>query len=902
MIGQTISHYHIVEKLGGGGMGVVYKAEDTELGRFVALKFLPADVVQDPNALERFRREARAASALNHPNICTIHEIGLHQGQPFIVMEFLDGSTLRHRITGRPLDMETLLEIAIQVADALDAAHTAGIVHRDIKPANIFVTKRGHAKVLDFGLAKVLQPKAQAVGVDATAATAMSEEHLTSPGSTLGTVAYMSPEQVRGKELDARTDLFSFGVVLYEMATGILPFRGDTSGVIFHAILERTPTPSIQVNPDIPHKLEEIISKALDKDRDLRYQHAGDLRADLQRLKRDSSSGRIAVVRESATVAAATAEASTPSSTRTQVAGQASRGRLWVSLAMLLVLVNGFGVYKWSTRSRTFNLQNMRISRVTENGRAKYSSISPDGRYVVYTQFEGEKNSLWVRQVATGSTVQILPPEVVAFGGATFSPDGNYIYFIRSDRSTFNYRYLYQVPVLGGSPRQLVRDIDTPISFSPDGKQFTFMRGDPVKGKYHIVIANSDGSGEKILATRETPGEMFEYVGPAWSPDGKTIVASAVDFAHGGRYLILAINFADGGSREVYSSESEIGRLRWLPDGNSLLTVFSNRQNFPLPPLAGQIWYVSYPGGEAHRVTNDLMNYDPCCLELTRDADAVTALQNTFVSNLWVAADNSGAKAKQLTSGDQVVFRQAWLPDGKRFAYVTLKGDLYSIDADNGSPTLLRPERHNALNVSACGDGRYLVFESQDAGGSIWRMETDGSNPTRLTNGSLEHGPHCSPDGKWVLYTSEQSGHAALWRVSIAGGKPTQLSDDLAFVGEISPDGRFIAYVTQEGQPVLVGHVVVMPAEGGKRLYDFKLPASSAGLAWAPDGRGLDYVDTRDGVSNIWGQPLSGGPPKRITDFSSGLIFGFGWSRDGKRLSIARGDVSSDVILFSNFR
>jgi serine/threonine protein kinase/WD40 repeat protein len=890
VIGQTISHYRILEKLGGGGMGVVYKAEDTRLHRFVALKFLPDDLARDPNALARFQREAQAASALNHPNICTIHDIGEQDGRAFIAMEFLDGMTLRHRIGGRPLETETLLALAIEIADALDAAHAKGIVHRDIKPANIFVTSRGSAKLLDFGLAKVSGKPG--TGEEPTVATIDAEEHLTSPGAALGTVAYMSPEQVRGKELDSRTDLFSFGGVMYEMATGTLPFRGDTSGLIINAILEHPPVPPVRINPETPAKLEDIINKALEKDRDLRYQHASEMRADLQRLKRDTESQRIP---------AAAVDDSEPS-------GSPSRTK-WVfaaGLATLLILVAAFAAYRWLKPSQVkLAFQNYRISRLTSTGNVDELSISRDGRYLVYTVVESAGNSMWVQQIATATNVKILGPVSDGLDSPTFSPDSNYIYYTQSDDKN-NLRSLYRLAAVGGTPVKLLSDVGG-FSISPDGLKIAFRRTNrkATHPEINLIVANLDGSSERTLLTLKDPEYIFSI---AWSPDGR-MLAFGIDEQSLGNTNALAIISAEGGPARRFAHHMIVFGLGWLPDGSGLVISSLGPEHSETADGPFQIWAFSVPAGQLRRLTNDLNNY--LDVSLTADAKNLISPQKQMSSSIWVAPAANPTQAINLAGAGQMDgFRGlSWLPDD-RLLYMGSDdpSQIWQMDRGGSHRQQLTHLKGTCADPSATSDGATLLFTSSLNMLNLWRMGADGTNAVPITAGkkAIWNG-EISPDGKWFTYYSNQ----LPWKVSTQGGDPVPLTSESAGYATISPDGRWIAFDYWDGKsPREVIKVIAADGSGSPRFLPFlsnsedQVPAAAnlGGLPirWTASGDALTYVRTKDGVSNLWSQPIDGRPARQITNFTSGMIWRHAWSRDGKYLALARGNFSVDAVMLTD--
>ncbi|MGA9507502.1 MAG: protein kinase [Candidatus Sulfotelmatobacter sp.] len=915
MIGQTISHYRVTGQLGSGGMGIVYEAEDLDLGRRVALKFLPPQLSRDQNALDRFLLEARTASALNHPNICTIYAVekaqlqGEHE-QSFIAMELLEGETLDRRLGPGGAQLDRLLEWSIQLADALDAAHAKGIIHRDIKPANIFITQRGQVKVLDFGLAKLARPEMAMETIGATQ-DSPGALHLTSPGATVGTIAYMSPEQARGEPIDARSDLFSLGVVIYQMATGRLPFSGATSAVIFHAILELDPTPALQLNSALPPKLDEIIGKALEKERDLRYQSAADLRGDLKRLKRDVESGRkpaqappisggeIPVVTSSpalSTERAPTQRTSSSSAVITAVRQNKLSTGFIAAIVLALVGAAGYGIYGFLTHARTAPFQDISVTKVTDTGDAVLAAISPDGKYILSLMRKNGLASLWLRNVPTNSNTQVQPPADVYYSGLVFSPDGNYFYFVRSDPGNPELKFLYRSALLGGSPQKLAEDVDSNITFSPDGKKVAFMRYDnPEPGKYLLIVRPVDEAegGETVLASGSNGQALYS---PAWSPDGKTIVCDEV---HVGNSLegLVALDVESKRQKIIFGSNAQLVESPvWLPDGSGLLGLLrAQSSNFN----QSQIVAISFPEGKLSPITRDTNTYSNLSVAASGRVIATVLSENRW-SLFVMPSSDSGPQARVLAPAEPYT-NFSWTPSGQLVA--EQESNLNRIDPATGAKNVIATEEGKPTGEpSACADGQHITFELAFHGGTgdmnVWRVDNSGTDLKQLTTGKRDDDPLCSPDSRWVYYIQEGD-EGKLSRVSIDGGIPQPVSalpiSDSGF--DLSPDGKLAAFATLDHSSGHKDKLVLVDTESGKvKLLDFDRLRFGL-VRFSRDGKAIVYPTRENGVDNLWLQPLDGSKGRQITNFSSEHIYDFHWSFDGKQLALVRGHTDSDVVL-----
>jgi len=884
LIGRTVSHYRILEKLGGGGMGVVYRAEDLRLHRFVALKFLPDDLASDPQTLARFEREAQAASSLNHPNICTIYEIGESEGKTFIAMEFLEGATLKHIIAGRPMELQHLLDLAIEITEALDAAHSKGIIHRDIKPANIFVTTRGHAKILDFGLAKVTSTKSAAAN-DATATLGVDDLQQTSPGTTLGTVAYMSPEQALGQELDPRTDLFSLGVVLYEMSTGILPFQGATSAAIFNAILNQTPVPPGQLKRGLSPKLEEIISKALEKNRELRCQSAAEVNADLKRLRRELESG--------ATSRAAAA------------ARQPVRRRsaMWAVVTILAVLLAGYVFRKGFAGNAVNPLSAARLVQLTTTeGLHEFPAWAPDEKRLAYCGEVNGFKKIFVKallgepqQLTAGAGDDIQPK---------WTPDGQSILFVRSNQprgklepgdvfGQYDGGDIWRKDLASGAEEKFLNNAYNP-SFSPDGKSIAVDAS--WAGPRRIWIVDVQGHNPQQITSDNS--EAVDHLEPNWSPDGKNIVFQNLERT---KFSIKVVNVAtraitaltegryhdhnpawSHSGRQIYFSSDRGGGLNiWrmevsgngAPIGAPQQVTMGSGQDVQLAmsPTGGQLAFailrqnadlwrlpVSPQSGSA---TGNPEEVVASTREDSRGAWSPDGTQIAFNSdrngemNLYVhsLADHSN---RQVTKGPGGDFQPQWSPDGKRLVFFSSRAgnaDIWLADVVTGGLTQLTSDRALDINPFFSPDGAYIAFQSDRSGRlEVWVMKSDGAEQRQLSKiGVTGHFLRWSRDGANVFFRCPCGGKPQTYQVPLTAADPVPLNSEIVGGSHMSfsPDYSLIMDV--------VGHKTlwVSPVTTGKPVKVYEFPDGESRIdypVWSPDGKWVLFDRFRPQGGDIW--------------------------------------------------
>lgn len=897
LAGKEISHYKIISLLGMGGMGEVYLAEDTKLRRKVALKLLPPQFSADTERKKRFEKEARAVSALNHPNIITIYEIEEAENISFMATEFIDGQTLRTRIAEKPLTWQEAVKIAIQVAGALESAHSVGIIHRDIKPANIMIRRDGIVKVLDFGLAKLTAPDSGD----------FETREYTAPHRVMGTINYMSPEQALGERIDARTDIFSFGVVLYEMLTNDLPFAGASDAANYNAAIHKTLPSVCESNAEIPAALDQIVRHALEKDRNMRYRIFEDLRADLKSLLRDSQTDLSDYAFSNKTVLHTNPNKITPlTKSNEKTVSKLRKSAVWLLAPLLILgLVAAFGIYRkyFSVQNAAVNnFQSIKLDVLTAHGLTKSVAISPDGKYIAYAKDEDGKQSLWLRQTASAGDTQIVLPDQTKYNFLRFSPDGNFLYFVASEAED-QPPSLYQMTALGRNRRKIITGVDSQISFSPDGKQIAFIR--VLEKDYSIIIADKQG-GERILRTRKFPEVYTEEV--SWSPDGRLIAVPTL--TRGAHYAggMAVVDVATGSETPIPLNEEKllrISRLAWVNDGEGLIyTLYAAHMG-----RRYQLRYAAFPGGEIQNVTNDLSSYED--FSLTSDSQTMVAVQREYSMGIWLTPEDDFSSAVSInskTGADDGERGISWTRDGKIVFVSSQDGtqQIWRMDADGSNPKPLTNDIREGVVLPTLSIGGDLItyFGGIAPDNSFFQMDSDGQNVRRVVqDNKCDFKAAASANEDWVLYTSIAEGSPRIWKSPLKGGDAVKLTDVDSISPVISRDGKSVAYfIIEKGKPAKLG---IIPIEGSASQRTFELPATTnteAGIAWNKAGNGILFVNTLGTTSNVWTQPIDGSKPTTLTNFKEFQIAAFALNPEGSRLALARGSRNRDIVLIKNLR